>query len=326
MDPFRTIVSCTESLEKITYDSPVLMLGSCFAESIGNKLLQYKFIVTLNPFGIVYHPAPLAQNMARIITGQLYAEDELQQHNELWFSFDHHGRFSHSDNAVCLQQINSELQHAHQQLSSIKWLFITFGSAWAYRLKTNGHIVANCHKYPASAFERIRYDVDEIYQIWVDVISKLRSVNPDINVVFTVSPIRHLRDGTHENQLSKATLLLAVDKLNKDLANTGYFPAYEIMLDDLRDYRFYQEDMTHPSPMALNYIWQRFCESCISNDTVNMMQSIDDIVKAAGHRPIHHTSAYRIFITRYLEKIEQLQQQLPQIDFSAERNIFRQLL
>ena len=318
MEPFRTVVKCDVSPEKIGYGTPLVMLGSCFAENLGARLRQLKFNIALNPFGIVYHPAPAARNLERIISGKPYTVDELQQHNGLWCSFDHHGRFSHLDVSVCLRQINNELQQAHDQLARSEWLFVTFGTAWAYRLKTTGQIVANCRKFPASDFERIRFDVDEICTIWAATITKLRQINPAIKVVFTVSPIRHLRDGAHENQLSKSTLLLAVERLNRELDKTGYFPAYELVLDELRDYRFYDENMTHPNAVATNYIRQRFYECYMEEDTLQIMKTVENIVKASAHKPIHHTSECREFAARYLAKIAGLKQQMPILDFSEE--------
>ena len=318
MELFRTVVKCDVSPEKIGYGTPFLMLGSCFAENLGARLQQLKFDVVLNPFGIVYHPAPTTLQLERIISAKPYTVSELQLHNELWHSFDHHGRFSHPDVSVCLEQINRELQQSHHQLERSDWLFVTFGTAWAYRLKTNGRIVANCHQFPAADFERIRFDVDEIHAVWTETIVRLRQFNPKIKIVFTVSPIRHLRDGAHENQLSKSILLLAVDRLNRNVENTCYFPAYEMVLDDLRDYRFFAEDMTHPNATAINYIWQRFCETYITEDALQTMKAVHDIVKAAEHRSIHQTSEYRKFTDTYLEKITKLRQQMPQLDFTEE--------
>ena len=293
------------------------MLGSCFAENLGAMMLQFKFNIMVNPFGIVYHPAASAQQLERIITGKLYTAAELQYNNELWHSFDHHGRFSHSDISVCINQINKELQQAHDQLTRSEWLVVTFGTAWAYRLKNTGRIVANCHKFPASDFERIRFDVDELYVIWAETIAKLRLFNPAIKIIFTLSPIRHLRDGAHENQLSKSILLLAIDRLIREIENTAYFPAYEIVLDELRDYRFYAENMTHPNTVTINYIWQRFCKCYMAEDTMQTMKTVEDIVKAIAHRPLHDTSGYRQFTASYLEKIAKLKHKYPHIDFAV---------
>ena len=326
MELFRTVVKCAASLDKIGYGTPLLMLGSCFAENIGSRLQQLKFNITLNPFGIVYHPASAVRNLKRIVDGKPYAIDELQLHNELWHSFDHHGRFSHPDASTCLEWINTGLKQTHHQLASAEWLFITFGTAWAYRLKSNGCVVSNCHKFPASNFERIRFDVDEIVAVWVEAIAELRQLNPTIKVVFTVSPIRHLRDGAHENQLSKSILLLAVDRMNREIENTCYFPAYEIVLDELRDYRFYNDDMTHPNTVAIEYIRKRFCENYMTDQALQTMKTVEDIVQAAAHRPLHHTSECRKFAAGYLEKIATLNQQHPHVDFTKETEHFKKMI
>jgi len=318
MELFRTVVKCNDSPEKIGYDTPFLMMGSCFAENLCAKLQYLKFNVMLNPFGIVYHPSPIALQLKRIISAKSYTVQDLQQHNELWHSFDHHGRFSHPDVSLCLEQINRELQRAHHQLKRSEWLLVTFGTAWAYRLKSNGRIVANCHKFPASDFERIRFDVDQIFSIWTETLTQLRQFNPKIKIVFTVSPIRHLRDGAHENQLSKSILLMAVDQLTRHAENTFYFPAYELMLDELRDYRFYDESMTHPNTVAINYIWQRFRECYMEEKTLNIMKTVEEIVKASAHRPIHNTSDCSKFAETFLEKIEKLKRQMPWLDFAEE--------
>ena len=318
MELFRTVVNCAPSPEKMDYDSSIMMMGSCFAENLGVRLQQLKFNVIVNPFGIVYHPAPAAYQLKRIISGKYYTIDELHKRDELWHSFDHHGRFSHTDAQTCLEQMNRELQQAHEQLAQANRLFVTFGTAWGYRMKNTGHISANCHKFPSSDFERISFDEETIYSVWSKSISELRRFNPNIKIVFTLSPIRHLRDGAHENQLSKSTLLLAIERLYRNTENTDYFPAYEIVLDELRDYRFYADDMTHPNNLAFNYVWKIFCECYMDEDTTRIMKTVEDIVKAAIHRPIHLTSEYRKFAATYVEKIARLKQQMPQLDFTAE--------
>ena len=264
------------------------MIGSCFAENLGARLKQLQFNVLTNPFGIVYHPAPTAQCIDRIISAQPYTANELHQLNELWCSFDHHGRFSHINALSCIDLINSELQNASKQLADAKWLFVSFGTAWAFRLKSTGKIVANCHKFPSLYFDRINYIESEIVTLWSKTIENLKKYNTQLKIVFTVSPIRHLRDGAHENQLSKSTLLLAVHRLLNEHENLAYFPAYEILLDDLRDYRFYEENMTHPNNLAINYIWKRFCETYMTEKTMQSMKTIEKKVKAAAHRPIHN--------------------------------------
>ena len=326
MELFRTVVKCGVSPEKIGYDTPILMMGSCFAENLGERMKQLKFNIILNPFGIVYHPDPAAYQLSRIISGKTYTASELHHNNELWHSFDHHGRFSHSDISVCLEQINHGLEQAHEHLARAEWLFVSFGTAWAYRLKGKIRAVANCHKFPSSDFERVRSEVNRINFIWSKVIARLRRFNPAIKVVFTVSPIRHLRDGAYGNHLSKSILLLAVERLNRHVENTLYFPAYELMLDELRDYRFYDETMTHPNTVAIDYIWQRFRECYIGENTLKIMKSVEEIVKASAHRLIHNTSDCRKFAGNYLEKIEKLKQQMPFLDFTEESERFEMII
>ncbi|MDR0715127.1 MAG: GSCFA domain-containing protein [Bacteroidales bacterium] len=322
MDAFRTIINEPESSEKIDYLSPVMMTGSCFAENIGHCMQRLKFNIVLNPFGVAFHPLPLARQIDRMIAAEDYRPEELHFHNDLWGSFDHHGRFSHPELTACLNGINAELHRGHRQLTVARRLFVTFGTAWAYRLKENGKIVANCHHYPSDAFERFRASTDEIHEKWTETVNRLRQLNPDMRIVFSVSPIRHLRDGAHQNQLSKATLLLAIEQLNRSLPHTAYFPAYEIMTDDLRDYRFYEEDMTHPNPSAVKYIWQYFCRAYFSENTISTMKKVEDIVKASEHKPVRQNAATKSFAADCLSKIKEMQQQFPLMDFSQEIALF----
>jgi hypothetical protein len=324
-EQFRTVIKCEKSIEKICYDTHLLMLGSCFTENLGMKLKTLKFNITINPFGIVYHPLAVSEQINRIIMGKIYSANELIFDGELWHSFEHHGRFSHCDSSEVLQKINSELLNANIALQQSKWLFITFGTAWGYTLKDEGRIVANCHKFPASKFERIRFNVNDITENWIETITKLQKFNPELKIVFTLSPIRHLRDGAYENQLSKATLLLAIEEIMNKTERTSYFPAYEIVLDDLRDYRFYKEDMVHPNNVAIEYIWQKFCDTFFADNTLGIISEVEDIVKAASHRPLHKTLAIKKFASAYLEKIAALKSKNFSLDFSAEKQWFNEI-
>ena len=325
MELFRTVVKIDKSNRNICYGTPFMMLGSCFAESIGNKLKQLKFNIAVNPFGIVYHPVPAAISLQRIIDGYLYNIDELREHNGLWFSFDHHGRFSQTEADTCITQINTELQMAREHLKQSSFLFVTFGTSWGYRLKDSGKIVANCHKIDASNFERINVDVDDIFDIWAVTAEKLRLFNPALQIVFTLSPVRHLGDGACRNQLSKARLLLAIERLNTEIDST-YFPAYEIVLDELRDYRFFAEDMTHPNNTAIDYIMQRFSECYMDAETVRTLKLVEDIIKAAAHRPIHNSVESQKFAAAFLEKIAALRKQFPALNFDEEKKKFASLI
>ena len=316
MEIFRTVVECPTSVEKIDYKTPVMMYGSCFAENLGDILFDLKFDVYINPFGIVYNPISIAQNIKRTISGKRYGFDEIRSSaNGLFFSFDHHSKFSSSNLLDYIDIINTYLYISNGQLATAQWLFVTLGTAWAFRHKETGKIVANCHKLPASHFERILLQADEICDVWAETIAELQKFNPDIKTVFTISPVRHLRDGAHGNQLGKATLFLAVDKLIAEHKNTAYFPAYEIVMDELRDYRFYDEDMTHINPVAISYIWKRFCETYIDDSALPMMAQVNEINKAVAHEPIHITEDTKKFVEKYLKKIDELEEQAPTLYF-----------
>ncbi|MDR1864643.1 MAG: GSCFA domain-containing protein [Bacteroidales bacterium] len=324
METFRTVIRPVRSPDRINYGTPLMMLGSCFAENIGCQLQRLKFNMVINPFGTVFHPLPIARQLQRMIAAEKYTKDDLLYHHESWISFDHHGRFSHPDADVCLQGINRELLEGRRQLTQAGWIFVAFGTAWAYRRKDTGQIAANCHQYPAGMFERVRSGVDEICEKWEKTIAALHVCSPDAKIVFTVSPVRHLRDGAHENQLSKATLLLSVERLNS-ITGAGYFPAYEILLDDLRDYRFYGEDMTHPSPAAMQYIREYFRETYLTDEASRIMKEVEDIVKASDHRPVHRNAATRAFAANCLDKIRSMQQRFPQMNFTDEITLFEQM-
>jgi hypothetical protein len=326
METFRTLVNPAVSPCRIGYAASLMALGSCFAESIGKQLLQLKFNVLTNPHGIVFHPLPLARQMARMMTGEPYTADELTYCNGLWGSFDHHGRFSHPDAGVCLNRINAELRQGCSRLTEAEWIFVTFGTAWAYRLKDSGKFVANCHHYPASHFERIRTNAEEIGVCWETTLAALRRINPRVRVVFTVSPVRHTGDA-HENQLGKSALLLAVDRIVHTMPEYAtYFPAYEIMLDDLRDYRFYSEDMAHPSGQAIRYIWKKFCDTFLSDETRAITDEVESVVKAAAHRPVHMNETTAVFASELCRKINRLQQRFPNMDFTGEIHALEQIL
>ena len=265
----------------------------------------------MNPFGILYNPFSIADALERLMDGTLFDAPELFQHNGLWHSFAHHGSFSSASPEQTLTMINGRLETAHEALKHCRHLFITFGTAWIFRLKSTGQVVANCHKLPANEFIHERISTDAFVDRWMPLMHRLHQYNPDLQILFTVSPVRHLSDGAHENQLSKATLLLLVERLCKE-SNTSYFPAYELMLDDLRDYRFYAPDMTHPSQTAIDYVWERFSDCFFDEETRALMIEIDKINNELQHRPLFPDSkAYQSFQQQTKKKIMMLQQHYP---------------
>jgi hypothetical protein len=298
------------------------MIGSCFATNIGEKLEALKFDILLNPFGILFNPLSIAASLKRIVENKPFAEQELIFHHEMWHSLAHHGKFSHTDKTQCLENINSSLAEAHKRILKSKFLIMTFGTAWVYFYKKTGSVVANCHQLPSSEFDRQLISIEEVYTNVFDSLSLIKKVNPDIQFIFTVSPVRHLADGAHANQLSKATLLLAISQLCKTFG-AQYFPAYEIILDELRDYRFFADDMAHPSPLAVDYVFERFAETYFNKETHQLNLRIDEINKAINHRPVNENSiAHGKFKEVMLKKIADVEKAHPHLDFSEKKRHF----
>ena len=244
---FRTILRPQKSDVDIDYHHPILTIGSCFAENIGQRLAAVRFSTLCNPWGILYNPISIAKSVNLIVTDYSFTEDDIFEHGGLWHSWQHHGRFSHPDKKVILRGVNESLFKAQNFIKKANRLIITLGSAYVYVLKDTGETVANCHKVPASFFEKKRLSVEEIVDDFSNTINLLKGQSADLQILMTVSPVRYIRDGIVENQKSKAILLLAVEALCEKFNNVHYFPAYELVMDDLRDYRFYEEDMVHPN-------------------------------------------------------------------------------
>lgn len=318
MNSFRTTFVIPKN-QLISFNTHLLSLGSCFSENIGSKLEYYKFPININPFGILYNPESIAQSIEILIDKKEFTINDLFEENGVYNSFYHHSRLSHTDPNVCLNQINKAINEASDHLRTCKVLLITFGTAWVYELKRNNQIVSNCHKVPAKEFNRFKLSTHQIIDRYKELVGKLRSLNPELKILFTVSPVRHLKDGAAENQLSKATLIMAVHQLVKELTGASYFPSYEIMMDDLRDYRFYNEDMIHPSPVAVDYIWEKFCKAVINEDSQKLMPEIAKINQAINHRPFNpETEAHQKFLKSTMVKMEVLEKKL-KINYSREK-------
>lgn len=311
----------------ISHTDPMLMIGSCFAQNIGSYLQEYKFLCDVNPYGILYNPLSIAHTLEELGEEKEYMLTELRERNGIWHSWAHHGDFSSTDPEKTLQQIRTRMMFASKRLKEAHWLIITFGTARVYRRKETGEIVGNCHKYPHKEFEQELLSVECIVQTYIALIEKLRRKNPHLKILFTVSPIRHTKDGMHGNQISKATLLLAVEALCKQVAEVYYFPAYELVLDELRDYRFYAEDLVHPSSQAVEYVWNQFCACCFTEETLSVLVSIEEINKALSHKPFYPSSAtYQHFLSQIWDKIQALKQKMPYLDFQNEEQICQTLL
>ncbi|MBK6996513.1 MAG: GSCFA domain-containing protein [Lewinellaceae bacterium] len=326
MPIFRTTLVPASSPFQITHPHHLFLLGSCFTEHIGQKLLERKFNIHTNPFGIVYNPISMAQCLDRIVAGnQLFTENELFENAGLWHSWEHHGRFSKPDKNEALEGINTAYRVAAEQLKKTDFLLLTFGTSDVFTLRETGKVVANNHKMPASLFEQRRLSVAEIVERTVSAIKSVAHLKgvPHFNVILTVSPVRHIRNGLIENQRSKAALILACEEICTQLEYAHYFPAYELLLDDLRDYRFYAADMLHPSEVAVDYVWQFFSDTFFSEKTRKLNERIEKIRAAAQHRPFHpNTAQHRAFVQMQREAIAALKLEMPGLDFLKEEAAF----
>ncbi|MBE7442361.1 MAG: GSCFA domain-containing protein [Flavobacteriales bacterium] len=312
----------TKSKVNLSHQEAILLLGSCFTENIGEKLLNSKFNVNINPFGIIYNPISIANSLTRIVNNQLYTEQELSEQHKKWFSFDHHGSFSSFNQQECLTKINNEITCAYQHLQETKTIVITLGTAWVYENIENKKLVANCHKIPAKNFTKRLLSVEEIVHHFSALANKLNK----INFLFTVSPVRHVSDGLHENNISKSVLHLAIHQLTSQHKNCSYFAAYEMIIDELRDYRFYKEDMIHPTPQAINYVWEKFVDTYFANETKNLILKIDKILSATQHKPFNFDSeAHQKFISDQLSLIDELTKNHPFLNLEKEKNKIKHL-
>lgn len=320
---FFTSVDIPADLLRLTHRDHLILMGSCFATNMGVRLTNAKFPCLLNPYGVLYNPLSISAAIREALDGKIYMEADLYEHEGLWHSPMHHGDFSASTPEETLEHINRRLGDMCAWLPELDCLMLTWGSAWVYEDRSTRHIVGNCHKLPERCFNRRRLSVDEIVEDYTDLIGALRGVCPKLKILFTVSPIRHIRDGLHDNQLSKATLLLAIDALKYCFPQfVFYFPAYEILLDELRDYRFYASDMVHPSEVAVDYVWERFCASCLSEESVRVMDECEKIRKALEHKPLRPDSeAYKSFLEQIVLKIDRLKEKYPYLDLEKEIEI-----
>ena len=307
---------------KINHHHNLLLIGSCFTEQIGSKLFNHKFSVMDNPNGILFNPVSITKSISSYIDNEQYSKSDLFYQNESWNSWEHHSRFSNPDAEECLRLINESQTKAHSFLKEADWLLITLGSAFVYQLDNNS-VVANCHKVPTDKFSKRLLSVEEVITDLQTMIEKAVVFNPGLKIIFTISPVRHLRDGFVENNRSKATLIHAVHQLVEKNNNCFYFPAYEFIIDDLRDYRFFAEDMVHPNYAATNYVWEKFIATCIDESSQQLMKEIAIIVSAKNHKPFNPTSEqHKKFLQTNLEKVKKIQQQFPYINFEEERKFF----
>lgn len=310
---FRTEVFPEKPQRFIEHKHVLMFMGSCFAQHMGNAFVDAGFRTLVNPFGVVFNPSSVATSLRFAVENRKFTERDLIFSGNLWHSWYHHGSFAKPDAAELLDTINADLLKTATFLHQADYLFVTLGTAWVFRHKTLGEIVTNCHKVPGSEFDRFRLTVADIVAEWKLLIAQLKAFNPKLTIVFTVSPVRHLADGAHGNQLSKSALLLAVNELCES-SDCLYFPAYELLLDDLRDYRYFDADMVHPSAMAVEYIREKLFLAWLSPKSQQLASEVQKLRKSLLHRPLHGiTPEWEAFRKTIDEKIEMLKRENPDI-------------
>jgi hypothetical protein len=315
----------------ITHQHQLLLMGSCFTENIGEKLEKYKFTTLQNPNGILFNPVSVAEALTDYIEQKEYSEPDLFCLNEAWHSWKHHSRFSGVTAEEALQKMNVSTQAAHRFLKDADYLFVTLGSSWIYTLTEQaanakrGAVAANNHKAPSTWFLRRLMTPEEVLQVLDNVIHRLFLFNKKIKIIFTISPVRHLREGAVENNRSKAVLIQAVHHLVDKFDRLFYFPAYELVIDDLRDYRFYAEDLVHPNYFATQYVWEKMVDSCMDEKTRELIDEIHSINLAFQHKAFNPSSEqHKNFLKSYHQKASQLQEKFPYLSFQKEINYFQE--
>ena len=314
---------------KIDHRHKLLLVGSCFTENIGDKLMAHKFTVLQNPNGILFNPVSVKDAIENYINNKAVKEEELFNLNEAYHSWQHHSRFSAVTKQAAVAKINESTNTAHHYLKETDFIIITFGSAWIYELTPKaanakaGAVAANNHKAPSDWFNRRLLSNAEVIALLESIISQLQHFNPAIKIIFTISPVRHLREGFVENNRSKAALINAVHAVTETFNNVFYFPAYELVIDDLRDYRFFAEDMVHPNYAATNYVWEKFVASCIDEPAQQLMEQVNELNAAIHHKPFNENSAaHQLFKTKYLKIATTMQQKYPFLNLEKEITFF----
>lgn len=323
----RTVIDPVPSKERITYKTPVMFTGSCFAAEMGAMLSEGRMKILVNPFGVLYNPASVARQFEILTSGYTYSKQDLICHNGKYLSLDHGTGFSDRDPGSVVDKVNMNSGKAAEFLGNTGFLFITFGTARVFRWNKTGRIVSNCHKIPPDNFTRELLSVDSIAESWISLLTRLKHFNPGIRVIFTVSPVRHWKDGAHGNQISKAVLLLAIEKIIEAVDYAGYFPSYELLLDDLRDYRFYSADMLHPSTLAADYIGAFFRKTFFDSRTIQIYREISSVALAGKHRTAGMGSQDIMDFSRImLGKISMLEEKYPFVNLSGDRDYFESLI
>lgn len=313
----------------IGLNSKLMLIGSCFTENIGEKLRKHKFTVLENPHGILFNPVSVADAIADYISNKKYAESDLFSLNESWHSWKHHSRFSGLTQQDSLDKINAAITEAHGYLKEADYLVITLGSAWLYTLTEKAanaipySVAANNHKAPSDWFQKKLLNPSDAIYLLNELIKSLQLFNPKLRIIFTISPVRHLREGLVENNRSKSVLIQAVHQLVDNYEHLYYFPAYELVIDDLRDYRFYAEDLVHPNYQATQYVWEKLVDACMEEETKTLMKEIAEINLAYQHKPFNpSTEIHQLFLNSYLKKTKKLLEKHPYLKLESEMDYF----
>ncbi len=318
-DSFRTEIKIKRDENAlISHQSNIFLIGSCFSDNIGNMFNHYKFHSLSNPFGVTYNPYSIYRQLERITSKSYFNLEDLITKGEFFNSFELHGSFDHTDKDALIQNLNDKIDISWKHLSQCSHLFITLGTSWVYELKDSHEIVNNCHKFPSSHFSKRMLSIEEIQEACNGIVALARKMSPNIRIVFTVSPVRHLKDGFTENQISKGRLFQSINECINEV-NVSYFPSYEIMTDDLRDYRFYDTDMLHPNTLAIEYIWNKLNETYFDSSTLRIMNEVSNIQQVLNHKPFNPKSeAHRTFLKKTKDNINTLIQSEPGLDMKNE--------
>lgn len=308
---FRTEISPAPSFQKISLKSRIFTIGSCFSSHIGEKLTSNKFGVFANPFGVIFNPCSIFKVLQLTEAQATPAENGYINREGIHYHYDFHSTFSDPDLDTLRLALEKSITTAFDHLQTANWLLITFGTAFVYRQKENNEVVANCHKVPADQFTRHLLKVGEITASFHQLYKKLKLVNPGLKIILTVSPVRHIKDTLPLNSVSKSTLIIACKEICDQFSEVGYFPSYEIMLDDLRDYRFYEADMLHPNKVAVNYIWEKFAHTNFDDETLGFLNEWEKVLQALKHRPFHPNSpSHQAFIMKTIQRLDDLKEKV----------------
>jgi len=309
---------------KINHQNYCFLIGSCFSQNIGNQLLKFKFKTIINPYGVMYNPISIGNALTEILENKVYKDMHLTHFGNKWLSLNHHSSFNDKNKGKCLTKINQNISFFNAPLKLSDTLIITFGTAWIYSYPDFG-IVANCHKIPNKNFTKRLLNVGKIVEYYNDLIQKLQQNNPKLQIIFTVSPVRHIKEGLHENNLSKSVLHLAINNIIHQNNCCAYFPAYELLIDELRDYRFYKNDLAHPTDLAISYIWQKFIATYCNENTKKLISKIDKINMALQHKPFDFESkAHQKFIKTQINLMEEMERGIDFISFKSEKKMIKQ--